>query len=135
MRMQWARLAGGLAALAAVVALTAWLPAAAAQQSNDVPNPLEGDPVAIQKGAERYSERCAFCHGTRGRGAKGPSLVRGKWKFGGRNADLFASISAGRPGTQMGAFASSLTGEEIWQIIAFLRDEHRKLQSQPEARN
>jgi mono/diheme cytochrome c family protein len=124
-----------IAALAAAVRLAAWPPAAPAQQSNDIPNPVEGDPVAIAKGAERYSERCAFCHGTRGQGAKGPSLVRGKWKFGGRNADLFASISAGRPGTQMGSFASSLSGEEIWQIIAFLRDESRKLQSQPEASN
>jgi mono/diheme cytochrome c family protein len=126
-------LACRLAALAAVVGLTVWPPAAPAQQSNDIPNPVEGDSAAIEKGAARYSERCAFCHGTRGRGAKGPSLVRGKWKFGGRNADLFASISAGRPGTQMGAFASSLSGEEIWQIIAFLREESRRQQSQTEA--
>jgi mono/diheme cytochrome c family protein len=117
-----------------VAALLAFSPGLApGQQPNDIANPVEGDPVAIEKGAARYSERCGFCHGTRGAGAKGPSLVSGKWKFGGRNADLYVTISAGRPGTQMGAFASSLSGEEIWTIIAFLRDEHRKRQAEPEA--
>ncbi len=105
-------------------------PALAQEPRPDIRNPFEGNPIAIEQGGARYSERCGFCHGTRGVGAKGPSLVSGKWKFGGRNVDLFATIAAGRPGTQMGAFASSLTGEEIWQIIAFLRDEHEKRSAQ-----
>jgi mono/diheme cytochrome c family protein len=123
---------GGSALAAIVAGLLVWLGPglASGQQAADIANPFEGDPAAIEKGAERFAERCTFCHGTRGRGAKGPSLVSGKWKYGGRNADLFISISAGRPNTQMGAFASSLTGEEIWQIIAFLRDEHKKRQAQ-----
>lgn len=100
--------------------------ARAQRPPSDLQNPFEGDADAIEKGKDRFSERCTFCHGTRGRGAKGPCLICGHWKRGGSNAALFATISAGLPGTQMGAFASSLTGEEIWQIIAFLRDETRK---------
>lgn len=106
-------------------------PARAQDPKRDMKNPYEGNPIAIERGAERYSERCSFCHGTRGKGAKGPSLVSGRFKFGGRNVDLYVTISAGRPGTQMGAFASSLTGEEIWQIIAFLREEYEKRMAEP----
>jgi mono/diheme cytochrome c family protein len=118
---------------AGLLTLAGWSPGAwpvaapvLAQARPDLANSFESDPEAIARGEARFAERCTFCHGTRGRGAKGPCLTCGHWKFGGRNADIFASISGGRPGTQMGAFASSLTGEEIWQIIAFLRDQERK---------
>src|SRR2546425_870191 len=50
---------------------------------------------------------------------------------GGSNAQLFATITAGIQGGQMGAFASSLTGDQIWKIIAFLRDQTRR--DHPEA--
>ncbi len=101
-------------------------PMLVAQERLDMQNPLAGQPEAIAKGESRFSERCTFCHGTRGKGAKGPCLICGHFKWGGRNADLYQTIAAGRPGTQMGSFASSLTGEEIWQIIAFLRDQEQK---------
>jgi mono/diheme cytochrome c family protein len=118
-----------IAALALTAALAATLgtsPVVVAQQPRDMENPVAGQPDAIAKGESRFSERCTFCHGTRGKGAKGPCLTCGHFKWGGRNADLYQTIAAGRPGTQMGSFASSLTGEEIWQIIAFLRDQEQK---------
>jgi len=99
---------------------------------DDVTNPYEGNLEAIDEGRELFSERCSFCHGTLGRGAKGPCLSCGHYYYrGGTNAQLFATITAGIPGGQMGAFASSLTGEQIWKIIAFLRDQTRK--DHPEA--
>jgi mono/diheme cytochrome c family protein len=121
--------AGGL--FASTLALALWSPwqapaVARAQQRMDMKNPYEGQVEAIEKGRDRFSERCTFCHGTRGKGAKGPCLICGHWKHGGSNASLFVTISAGLAGTQMGAFAASLTGDEIWQIIAFLRDEEAK---------
>jgi hypothetical protein len=36
---------------------------------------------------------------------------------------LFSTIVAGRPGTQMGAFGMTLSADDVWDIIAFLRDE------------
>ena len=96
-----------------------------AQESSDVANPFEGDAAAIEEGRELFSRRCSFCHGTGGGGAKGPDLTSGKWKYGGRNADVFATIAAGRPLTQMGGFATSMTTDEIWKVIAFIRSQYR----------
>jgi mono/diheme cytochrome c family protein len=99
---------------------------------DDIRNPYEGDAQAVDEGRELFVERCTFCHGTLGRGAKGPCLSCGHYYYrGGSNAQLFATITAGIQGGQMGAFASSLTGEQIWKIIAFLRAQTR--QDHPEA--
>src|SRR6266542_607948 len=96
-----------------------------AQESSDVANPFEGDPAAIEEGRELFSRRCSFCHGTGGSGAKGPDLTSGKWKYGGRNTDVFGTIAAGRPRTQMGGFATSMTTDEIWKVNAFIRSQYR----------
>lgn len=94
--------------------------AAEGPEWNDMPVPYE-DADAISKGKERFSERCAFCHGGGGRGAKGPCLICGHFKRGGSNSQVYANIAAGVPGTQMGAFGTSLQQEEIVNILAFLR--------------
>jgi mono/diheme cytochrome c family protein len=88
--------------------------------ANNLPVPV-GDPVAVAAGKERFAERCAFCHGGQGRGGKGPCLTCGRFKYGGRASQLYANIAGGVQGTQMGAFESSLTRDEILNIIAYLR--------------
>jgi mono/diheme cytochrome c family protein len=109
----WGALAGGHA-----------FTAASAQEderlANDLPVPMS-DSKAVEAGRERYGERCAFCHGGGGKGAKGPCLTCGHFKHGGKASQLLGTISGGVQGTQMGAFASSLSREEILSIIAFLR--------------
>lgn len=87
-------------------------------------NPHERDPEALQEGKILYQRLCIFCHGAGGRGAKGPDLTDDFWRFGGRDGEVFASIAAGRPGTQMGAFAGRITSDEIWKIIAYLRSQY-----------
>jgi mono/diheme cytochrome c family protein len=98
---------------------------AAAQESNDMQLPMDNADSA-EKGRERYSERCAFCHGGGGRGAKGPCLVCGHFKRGGKDSQIYANIAAGVPGTQMGAFGTSLQQEEITNILVYLRLEQKK---------
>src|SRR5690242_5110405 len=109
-----------------MAALGGLTPTLAADSEEDTKNPREGDPAAIANGAELYSARCAFCHGGHGRGAKGPALTSGHYKRGGTDLVLFSTIAAGRPGTQMGAFGGTLSADDIWDIIAYLRDETRK---------
>ena len=93
-------------------------------------NPFEGDPQAIAEGYERFNSRCSYCHGMRGIGAKGPPLTRGYFKkSGGLNINLYSVIASGlqvngQP-TQMGAFSRTLSDEEIWKIIAYMRQEYK----------
>lgn len=96
---------------------------------DDLENEYEGDAEAIAYGARRFGQRCAFCHGGGGMGAKGPSLIQGKFKRGGCNADIVENIASGVPGTQMGAFGQSLDFDEILKIVAYMRDEEAKLRA------
>ena len=88
-------------------------------------NPLADSSEAARKGEELFGRNCQQCHNTRGHGGKCPQLVRGAWGPGGANSDalMHGIITKGRPGTQMGAFGAALSAEEIWQIVAFLREE------------
>ena len=40
---------------------------------------------------------------------------------------MFETIADGRPNTQMGAFGKTLSSQEIWQVVAFLRAEARRV--------
>ena len=84
-----------------------------------------------RKGEELFGRNCQQCHNSRGKGGKGPQLVKGAWGPGGANSDdyMFKIISEGRPNTQMGGFGPALKVEEIRQIIAFLREEAKRVQA------
>ena len=81
-------------------------------------------------GEELFGRNCQQCHNSRGKGGKGPQLVKGAWGPGGANSDdyMFKIISEGRPNTQMGGFGPALKPEEIRLIIAFLREEAKRVQ-------
>jgi len=97
---------------------------------DDMVNPFEGDAEAIAIGYERFNQRCSYCHGMRGIGAKGPPLTRGYYKIsGGTNINLYSTIASGltingKP-TQMGAFGATISDEDIWKIIAYMRQEYK----------
>jgi len=97
---------------------------------DDMINPFEGDSEAIAAGYERFNSRCSYCHGMRGIGAKGPPLTRGYYKkSGGTNVQLYSTIASGlvvngQP-TQMGAFSRTIDDDDIWRIIAYMRQEYK----------
>jgi len=120
--------------IAAVLAglAVSWLPSAWAASDevygykmtpDDMENEFAGDPASIERGREVYAQRCAFCHGGGGKGGKGPALTAGKFKHGKRNMDMFNTIAAGKPGTQMGAFGRTIEGDDIWKLLAYIRAE------------
>jgi mono/diheme cytochrome c family protein len=87
---------------------------------NDMPIP--SDPKALENGKERYSARCSYCHTPLGRGGSSSvCLACQKYKWGSKSSSIYATIAAGRPGTKMGAFGTSLSQEEILNIIAYIR--------------
>src|SRR5262245_56552257 len=113
---------GARAILAAAIAvslplrLSGQAPAAA----DPARNPFAGDADAVTQGAVLFREDCVFCHGVGAHGGmRGPDLTTGSWNHGGSDADLFATVKTGVPGTAMPP--NNLPDHEIWQIITYLR--------------
>lgn len=106
--------------------LCALLPLAGGAQERT--NPFAGDAQAARSGEDLFGRNCQQCHNSRGKGGKGPQLLRGAWGPGGANSDafMFQTITNGRPNTQMGGFGGSLSETEIWQIVTFLRAESQR---------
>ncbi len=87
---------------------------------NDMPIPTEE--AALENGKDRYQARCSYCHRPDGRGgSSGVCLACQKYKHGSRSSQIYATIAAGKPYTKMGAFASTLSSEEILNIVAYIR--------------
>ena len=123
--MRWGLTTGSLGALLGAGLLGLLLSAPATSQAQQITNPLHGNPEAIEKGYNLYHRYCSICHGTRAKGAKGPSLRDEVWTWGGSDTDVFTTIVAGRPNTLMGAFGARVQPMDIWSIIAYLRTEYR----------
>jgi putative heme-binding domain-containing protein len=108
---------------------------AAAVRAQDK-NPFAGDPNAAKLGESQFRANCAFCHGLGARGGgRGPDLTRAQKRHGNADADLFRTINDGVPGTAMppnGATQQGvgMTGDEIWQVISYIRSVQKKTDAQ-----
>jgi len=84
-------------------------------------NLLEGNPDAILAGMAGFRLRCADCHGTDGRGVRGPDITQ-VWSSGRSDEGLFRIIRSGIPGSEMPAFIAPRTSDrEVWQMLAYLK--------------
>jgi mono/diheme cytochrome c family protein len=107
-----------------VATLALPLAGTAADADSDVPPPEKSagvdlrDPAVIEKGMLMLNSTCGgYCHGTAGRGYKGPPL---------RNRPdltpdgMLATIKFGRKraGKLMPGWAGTLSEEEMWTVIA-----------------
>lgn len=103
-----------------VVALViAW--ASLAAQTTPTKNPLEGNPDAVLAGMAGFRLRCADCHGTDGRGVRGPDITQ-VWSSGRSDEGIFKIVRTGVPGSEMPAFIAPRTSDrEVWQILAYLK--------------
>ena len=95
-------------------------------------NPLPQTPGIIKAGGELYQKQCSGCHGTLGLGdglisnSLSPSpallayLIQMPMTI---DSYLLWSISEGGKefGTSMPAFSDSLSDQEIWEIITYMR--------------
>lgn len=107
------------------VSTTTTVAAASAADAAAVPAPAPAGADLERQGGELFGRNCQLCHNSRGKGGKGPQLIKGAWGPGGANSDdyMFGIIKNGRPNTQMGGFGGALSDGEIRVIIAFLRAE------------
>jgi cytochrome c len=66
------------------------------------------------------SMNCDGCHGGGAVGWVGPSLVDGRWRYGGTDDEIFTSIYYGRP-KGMPAYGGVLGTDGVWMIVAYIR--------------
>jgi alcohol dehydrogenase (cytochrome c) len=92
-----------------------------AQTAPDTPkNPFTHDPAAVTAGQAIFGATCSACHGEAATGGRGPALNTGSFPHGGDDAELFQTIRAGVPGTQMPSFAS-LPSDDVWRLVTYLK--------------
>jgi len=92
---------------------------AAIRASLPTTNPKRGDPAEIAEGAKIWATICVACHLPDGKGLVGPSLIDPYWKYGSADAELFATVSEGRPGG-MPPWGPQLGSDKIWEVLAYL---------------
>jgi cytochrome c oxidase cbb3-type subunit 3 len=84
-------------------------------------NPFADDAASAAQGAQLFAAmNCDGCHGGGAVGFVGPSLVDGRWRYGGADGALFQSIQTGRP-RGMPAYGGILPPDAIWKLVTYLR--------------
>jgi len=68
------------------------------------------------------SMNCDGCHGGGATGWEGPSLVDGRWRYGGADEEVFQSIFYGRP-KGMPAYGGVLGVNGAWMLVAYLKSQ------------
>lgn len=94
--------------------------AAAVRASLPTTNPYTENAAAIAEGQEVFATICIACHMADGKGLVGPSLVDPYWKYGSGDAELFATVSDGRP-AGMPPWGPQLGSEKIWKVLAYMK--------------
>ncbi len=86
-------------------------------------NPLSVEQGAAEQGQALFAAmNCDGCHGRGAVGFTGPSLVDGRWRYGGDDGALFHSIFYGRP-SGMPAYGGMLSDTAVWQLVSYVRSQ------------
>lgn len=105
-----------------VVPVLLLMAAGASIADEPLKNPYTGNAQAIREGHQLFLDAgCYACHGHHAEGGGGPNLTGDKWIYKPTDTTLFRTISNGREGTNMAAWKDTLSPEQIWKIIAFIR--------------
>ncbi len=92
-----------------------------APPAGELSSPFANDSSAVPDGARIFSTmNCDGCHGAGATGWVGPSLVDGRWRYGGSDGSLFQSIFYGRP-RGMPAYGGVMSAGAIWKVVAYIR--------------
>lgn len=83
--------------------------------------------------AQLFGEVCATCHGaTADAGPRAQSLLADKWLHGADDESIAKNIREGFPAAGMPPFKQLLTDQQIWQIVAYLRNQTENLKGKPQ---
>jgi cytochrome c oxidase cbb3-type subunit III len=81
-------------------------------------NPFRDDSQAVAVGGEVFQAQCSACHGAKGEGGSGPSLLNSD-AIGGPEEDLFQIVARGRD--IMPGFRNLLGENNVWRVITYLQ--------------
>jgi glucose/arabinose dehydrogenase len=76
--------------------------------------------VSSAKINDLYKQHCAVCHGDRGEGGLGGSLIDGKYQYGPGDEEWANVIRDGLPELGMQGFADQLNEEQIRAMVVYL---------------
>ena len=118
-------LLAGMAVFTAAHEIKGWVVPAEAKA---VKNPLEATPAVVAAGAALFTDKCANCHGDKGKG-DGPEaemydtppsdLTHPGMLAEMSDGEIFWKISKGR--RPMPVFEKQLNEEQRWQLVHFVR--------------
>jgi len=92
-----------------------------APPGGELPDPQASTAQSAKDGQALFSAmNCDGCHASDGSGQVGPSLSDGRWRYGGRDEEIFNSIFYGRP-KGMPAYGGVLGQGGVWSVMAFLK--------------
>jgi cytochrome c oxidase cbb3-type subunit III len=98
-----------------------WMVSAFGQTAH-VKNPLGTGPEVVSAGHTLYNRTCTACHGIDGgEGERAPALVGDRRFFRLSENSIFETIKGGIGGTAMPPFSGSLSDDDIWRIVVFIR--------------
>ena len=85
-----------------------------------IEEPYGDNAWAVSEGQRLFNQmNCSGCH-SHGGGGMGPPLMDDEWIYGSAPQQIFASIAQGRP-NGMPAWEYSLSNQQIWELVAFVR--------------
>ena len=88
--------------------------------STSVTNPYENNAYAISQGQQLFEQyNCSGCH-FHGGGGIGPPLMDDEWIYGSSPANIYETISEGRP-NGMPSFGGHIPDYQIWQLVTYVR--------------
>ena len=86
---------------------------------------LSRDAAVVEAGRRLFETGkgyCTTCHGVGGAGTpQAPDLRTGRWKHGGRLADIQRVIAEGAPGTAMAGWRRSFSNDELAALAVYVR--------------
>jgi cytochrome c oxidase cbb3-type subunit 3 len=83
-------------------------------------NPYEGNALAISQGQQLFAKyNCSGCH-FHGGGGIGPPLMDAEWIYGSSPAQIYATITEGRP-NGMPSYGGHIPDNEVWQLVTYVR--------------
>jgi mono/diheme cytochrome c family protein len=81
------------------------------------------DPQAMTRATGLFRAVCTgYCHSTQpAANREAPNLFDCEWTHGSSDQQIFDTIAAGVPDTQMQGFGERLPHEDLWKLVAFIR--------------